>query len=174
MPSLEGGGGGIKAQVAWLNPTNFFQIWSPQLAHCHQHLVWKFKFWEKRYPSLQRENLCRLFSQMVEYITFQQKRDVIALKRQFLFFCTIVTTCVLLCYTAIGHFRWVRWDPKWPWAPWQWVGMTFQAFRGSSGAQIAFTILLATSIGDRVTQCTAHERGVANAVKVGQNHFFRK
>ena len=50
--------------------------------------------------------------------------------------------------------------------------MTFQAFRGSSGAQIAFTILLATSIGDRVTQCTAHERGVANAVKVGQNHFF--
>ena len=44
--------------------------------------------------------------------------------------------------------------------------MTFQAFRGSSGAQIAFTILLATSIGDRVTQCTAHERGVANAVKV--------
>ena len=52
------------------------------------------------------------------------------------------------------------------------MGMTFQAFRGSSGAQIAFTILLATSIGDRVTQCTAHERGVANAVKVGQNHFF--
>ena len=45
-------------------------------------------------------------------------------------------------------------------------------FRGSSGAQIVFTILLATSIGDRVTQCTAHERGVANAVKVGQNHFF--
>ena len=40
------------------------------------------------------------------------------------------------------------------------MGMTFQAFRGSSGAQIAFTILLATSIGDRVTQCTAHERGV--------------
>ena len=35
------------------------------------------------------------------------------------------------------------------------MGMTFQAFRGSSGAQIAFTILLATSIGDRVTQCTA-------------------
>ena len=30
------------------------------------------------------------------------------------------------------------------------MGMTFQAFRGSSGAQIAFTILLATSIGDRV------------------------
>ena len=27
------------------------------------------------------------------------------------------------------------------------MGMTFQAFRGSSGAQIAFTILLATSIG---------------------------
>ena len=52
------------------------------------------------------------------------------------------------------------------------MGITFQAFRGSSGAQIAFTILLATSIGDRVTQCTAHERGVANAVKVGQNHFF--
>ena len=39
------------------------------------------------------------------------------------------------------------------------MGMTFQAFRGSSGAQIAFTILLATSIGDRKTQCTAHERG---------------
>ena len=37
--------------------------------------------------------------------------------------------------------------------------MTFQAFRGSSGAHIAFTILLATSIGDRVTQNTAHERG---------------
>ena len=50
--------------------------------------------------------------------------------------------------------------------------MTFQAFRGSSRAQKAFTILLATSIGDRVTQCTAHERGVPNAVKVGQNHFF--
>ena len=50
--------------------------------------------------------------------------------------------------------------------------MTFQAFRGSSGAQIAFTILLATSIGDRVTQCTAHERGVANAVKVGQKSSF--
>ena len=43
---------------------------------------------------------------------------------------------------------------------------------GVTGAQIAFTILLATSIGDRVTQCTAHERGVANAVKVGQNYFF--
>ena len=57
---------------------------------------------------------------------------------------------VLLCYTAIGHFKWVRWDPKWPWAPWQWEGMTFQAFRGSSGAQIAFTILLATSIGDKM------------------------
>ena len=47
--------------------------------------------------------------------------------------------------------------------------MTFQAFRGSSGAQIAFTILLATSIGDTVTQCTAHDRGVANTVTVGQN-----
>ena len=44
--------------------------------------------------------------------------------------------------------------------------MIFQAFRGSSGAQIAFTILLATSIGNRVTQCTAHERGVANAVRL--------
>ena len=52
------------------------------------------------------------------------------------------------------------------------MGMTFQAFRGSSGAQIAFTILLATSIGDRVTQCTAHKRGVANAVTVGQNNSF--
>ena len=50
--------------------------------------------------------------------------------------------------------------------------MTFQAFRGSSGAQIAFTILLATYIGDRVTQCTAHERGVAKVVKFGQNNFF--
>ena len=40
------------------------------------------------------------------------------------------------------------------------------------GAQNAVTILLATSIGNRVTQFTAHERGVANAVKVGQNHFF--
>ena len=50
--------------------------------------------------------------------------------------------------------------------------MTFQAFRGPSGAQIAFTILLGTSIGDTVTQCTAHDRGVANTVTVGQNHFF--
>ena len=50
--------------------------------------------------------------------------------------------------------------------------MTFQAFRGSPGAQIEFTSLLATSIGITVTQCTAHERGVANAVTVGQNHFF--
>ena len=50
--------------------------------------------------------------------------------------------------------------------------MAFQAFRGPSGAQIAFTILLATSIGNTVTQCTAHERGVANAVTVGQNIFF--
>ena len=47
-------------------------------------------------------------------------------------FCTIVTDSVLLCYVAIGHFRWVRWDPKWPWAPWQWLEMTFQAFRGFS------------------------------------------
>ena len=62
--------------------------------------------------------------------------------------------CVIQC-----PFRWVRWDPKWPWASWQWVGMTFQAFRGVSGAQIAFTILLATSIGNTVTQCAAHERG---------------
>ena len=52
------------------------------------------------------------------------------------------------------------------------MGTTFQAFRGSSRAQTAFTILLATSIGDRVTQCTAHERWVTNAVTVGQNHFF--
>ena len=50
--------------------------------------------------------------------------------------------------------------------------MTFQAFRGSSGAQIAFTILLATSVGDTVTQCTAHEGGVANAVTVGQNNSY--
>ena len=50
--------------------------------------------------------------------------------------------------------------------------MTFQAFRGPSGALIAFTILLATSIGDTVTQNSGHERGVANAVTVGQNHFF--
>ena len=52
------------------------------------------------------------------------------------------------------------------------MGMTFQAFRGSSGAQIAFTILLATSIGDRVTQCTAHERGVANAARGWSKSFF--
>ena len=52
------------------------------------------------------------------------------------------------------------------------MGMTFQAFRGSSGAQIAFTILLATSIGDRVTQCTAHERGVANAGKGWSKSFL--
>ena len=50
--------------------------------------------------------------------------------------------------------------------------MNFQAYRGSSGAQISFMNLLATSIGSFLTQCTAHERGVANAVKVGQNHFF--
>ena len=50
--------------------------------------------------------------------------------------------------------------------------MTFQAFRGTSGAQIAFTILLATSIGDTVTQCTAHKRGVANTVTVGQIIFL--
>ena len=60
-------------------------------------------------------------------------------KKTIRLFCTIV--------------RWVtsvRWDPKWPWVPWQWVGMTFQAFRGPSGAQIAFTILLAKSIGDKM------------------------
>ena len=39
---------------------------------------------------------------------------------------------------------------------------------GSSGAQMAFTILLATSIGDTVTQCTPHERGVDYTVTVGQ------
>ena len=43
-------------------------------------------------------------------------------------------------------------------------GVTFQAFRGPLGAQIAFTILLATSIDDTVTQYTAHDRGAANAV----------
>ena len=47
--------------------------------------------------------------------------------------------------------------------------MTFQAFRGPSGAQIAFTILLAISIDDTVIQCTAHDRGVTNAVTVGLN-----
>ena len=46
-------------------------------------------------------------------------------------------------------------------------GMTFQRLGGPSGAQIAFTMLLGTSIGDTVTQCTAHDRGVANAVTVG-------
>ena len=50
-----------------------------------------------------------------EYKTFQ-KRDVIALKKQIDLFCTFVTHSVLLCYTAIGYFRWVRWDPKRPWA----------------------------------------------------------
>ena len=50
--------------------------------------------------------------------------------------------------------------------------MTLQAVRGPSGAQIAFTILLGTSIGDTVTQCTAHDKGVANTVTVGQNNFF--
>ena len=39
---------------------------------------------------------------------------------------------------------------------------------GSSRAQMAFTILLATSIGNAVTQCTPHERGVDNTVTVGQ------
>ena len=52
------------------------------------------------------------------------------------------------------------------------MGKTFQAFRGPSGAQIAFTILLGTSISDTVTQCTAHDKGVANTVTVGQNLFF--
>ena len=49
------------------------------------------------------------------------------------------------------------------------MGMTFQAFRGSSVAQIPFAILLATSIGDTVTQCTAHDRGVADVATIGQN-----
>ena len=79
---------------------------------------------------------------MAEYKTFQKKRRN-SPKKTICVICTIVTHSVLLCYTAIGHFRWVRWDPKWPWAPWQWVAMTFQAFRGPSGAQIAFMILLA-------------------------------
>ena len=61
-----------------------------------------------------------------------QKRDVIALKRQCLF-CTIVTHSVMLCYTAIGHFRWVRWEPRWPW---QWVVMTFQVFGGPQADMI--------------------------------------
>ena len=42
--------------------------------------------------------------------------------------------------------------------------MTFQAFCGPSGAQIEFTVLLATSISDTVTQCTAYDRGAAKAV----------
>ena len=50
--------------------------------------------------------------------------------------------------------------------------MTFQAFRGSSGAQIAFTILLATSIGDRVTQCAAHKRGGRQRGKGWSKSFF--
>ena len=116
--------------------------------------------------------ICFLASNVLDMTkTFQKKRPN-SPKKTIQLFCTIVTHSVLLCYTAIGHFGWVRWDPKWPWAPWHWVGMTFQAFRGSSGAQIAFTILSATSIGNRVTQCTAHERGVANAVTIGQNQFF--
>ena len=44
--------------------------------------------------------------------------------------------------------------------------MTFQAFRGVSGAQIAFTTLLATSIGNTVTQYAAQEKGVANVKTV--------
>ena len=64
--------------------------------------------------------------QMAEYKTFQKKRRN-SPKKTIRPFCTIVTHSVLLCYTAIGHFRW---DPKWPWAAWQWVVMTFQAFRG--------------------------------------------
>ena len=63
---------------------------------------------------------------MAEYKTFQKKRRN-SPKKTIRPFCTIVTHSVLLCYTAIGHFRW---DPKWPWAAWQWVVMTFQAFRG--------------------------------------------
>ena len=33
-------------------------------------------------------------------------------KKTIQLFCTIVTHSVLLCYTAIGHLGWVRWDPK--------------------------------------------------------------
>ena len=31
--------------------------------------------------------------------------------------------CVLLYFTTIADSRWVTWDPKWPWAPWQCLGM---------------------------------------------------
>ena len=45
------------------------------------------------------------------------------------------------------------------------------AFRGPPGAQTACTILLATSIGDAVTQSSVllTTGGVANGVTVGQN-----
>ena len=68
-----------------------------------------------------------------------KKRDA---KRKYVFSALFWHTV----HTWIVHFGWVRWDPKWPWVPCQWLGITFQAFGGPSGAQIAFTMLLATSI----------------------------
>ena len=50
--------------------------------------------------------------------------------------------------------------------------MTFQAFRGPSVRGSNSVHDLITSIGDTVTQCTAYEKGVADAVAVGQNLFF--
>ena len=74
---------------------------------------------------------------------FSKKKRRNSPKNTIRLFCT-VTHSVLLCYTTIGHFRWVRWDPKWPWASWQWVGITFRAFMGPWGAQIAFNILFSS------------------------------
>ena len=53
---------------------------------------------------------------------FQKKRRN-SPKTTICLFFTIVTHSVLLCYAAIGHFRWVRWLPKWPWAPCRWVAV---------------------------------------------------
>ena len=55
--------------------------------------------------------------------------------------------------------------------------MTFQAFRGPTGAQIALMNLLATSIGNDssiLKRCTVHDRRVTNAVTFGQNDKRKK
>ena len=51
---------------------------------------------------------------MAEYKTFKKKRRD-SPKKTIRLFCAIVTHSVLLCNAAIGHFRWARLDPKWPW-----------------------------------------------------------
>ena len=85
-------------------------------------------------------------------------------KKTISLFCNIVTHSVLLSYTVIGHFRWVKWDLKWPWAPWQRVGMIFQVFTGLSQSYKRHLSVIKCSIQ---TQCNDHDRGVANAITVG-------